>query len=50
MRNLIAKIITPVLKVTGFRFSKDYRQAETGVKALVYRVVDTVGANRRAGI
>lgn len=45
MRTITAAIITPVMLITGFRFSKDYRRAETGWKAFVYKAVDTVQAN-----
>ena len=50
MRDTLAIIITPVLKLTGFRFSKEYRHAERGFKAFVYRNVNTVQANLKAGL
>ena len=34
-----------VLKITGFRFSKDYRWGITAYHRLVYRLIDTVGSN-----
>lgn len=49
MRKLNAALLTPVLKLTGFRFSKDYRWGVTRFHALVYFCVDTVGANIKAG-
>lgn len=49
-RTITAAIIAPLMTVTGFRFSKGYRRADRGLKALVYRLVDTVGANRLAGV
>ena len=54
MRNLIrtinAIILTPVMKLTGFRFSRSYRRGDTKLHSIVYALVDTVGANIRAGI
>lgn len=47
-RTTIAAIIAPLMTLTGFRFSKDYRRADRGVKAIVYRLIDTVGANQIA--
>lgn len=44
-RNVLAHAIAPVLRLTGFRFDKSYRHADCGWKAIVYRVVSTVGAN-----
>lgn len=43
-------IISPVLYVTGFRFSKDYRHEATKFHALVYKFVNTTAANRVAGL
>lgn len=49
MKNLIrtisAIILTPVMKLTGFRFSKSYRREDTKFHSIVYALVDTVGAN-----
>ena len=50
IRTLTAMSIVPVLILTGYRFSKDYRRAEGGWKAVVYRWVDVVRANLLAGI
>ncbi len=50
MRDTLATIIAPVLKLTGIRFSKEYRRAENGFKAFVYRNVNTVQANLKAGL
>ena len=49
MRVFIGKIIAPVMKVTGFRFSKDYRWGTTLFHRVVYKLVDTIGANMAAG-
>jgi len=50
MRDAMATLLAPVLKLTGFRFSKDYRHAVAGPKAWVYRHVNTVAANIKAGL
>ena len=50
MRNLLGIIITPALVITGYRFDKSFRHAECGWKAIVYKHVDVVGANLRAGL
>ena len=47
-RRIAAHIITPVLVLTGFRFSRDYRHGTTFFKHLVYCFVDTVTANINA--
>tara|TARA_Y100000816_G_C25944753_1_gene492789 strand:- start:633 stop:836 length:204 start_codon:yes stop_codon:yes gene_type:complete len=49
MRKLNAAILAPVMKLTGFRFSKDYRHGSTLFHKAVYACVDTVGANMKAG-
>jgi hypothetical protein len=49
MRKLAATILTPAMKLTGFRFSKDYRHGITVFHRIVYYCVDTVGANMKAG-
>ena len=41
MRDLNAKLIAPILRWTGWRFSKVHRQYETRT----YRLVNTVLAN-----
>jgi len=50
IRTLSAIILTPVMRLTGFRFSRSYRRGDTKLHSIVYAVVDTVGANIRAGI
>lgn len=50
MRSLTARLIAPILRLTGFRFSKDYRWGVTSFHRAVYACVDTVSANVRAGI
>jgi len=50
MRDALATLIAPMLRLTGFRFSKDYRHATQGPKAWVYRHVNTVKANIAAGL
>jgi hypothetical protein len=50
MRDLTAVLISPVLKLTGFRFSKDYRWGTTRFHRAVYAVVSTVRANHLAGL
>jgi hypothetical protein len=41
----MAILAVPVLKVTGWRFSKDFRQSDSGWKKWVYWCTDTVMAN-----
>jgi len=50
MRDALATIIAPVLKLTGFRFSKEYRWGVTPWKAFVYRHVNVIKANLKAGL
>ena len=45
MRNLVAWLISPILALTGFRFSKDYRWGVTMIHRAVYAVCSTVMAN-----
>ena len=45
MRKLIAKLLVPLMKITGFHFSKEYRWGSNSFYRFVYRYVDTVGAN-----
>lgn len=45
VRRVIARLLVPVMKITGFRFSKAYRNEETAYKAFIYHWVDTVYAN-----
>lgn len=50
MRNFNAKLIAPILKLTGFRFSKTWRIEEFGVKPWIFRnVLNTTKANILAG-
>ncbi len=44
-RNIAAHLIAPVMRLTGFRFSKDYRWGKTFFHRAVYAMVSTVGAN-----
>jgi hypothetical protein len=48
-RTATAIAIIPIMRLTGFRFSKDYRHGTTFWHRAVYATVDTVGANIRAG-
>lgn len=48
MRDFNAALIAPILRATGFRFNKTYRRCDTKIKALVYRMVNTVAANIKA--
>lgn len=50
IRKTTAALLVPMMKITGFRFSKDYRHEITAYHSMVYRFVDTVGANLKAGI
>jgi hypothetical protein len=50
IRTLTAAALVPVLKITGFRFSKEYRWGTTRAKRVVYALVNTVQANLWAGI
>ena len=45
MRNFNAHLIAPIMRITGFRFSKAYRHEVTRFHSVVYRCVSTVGAN-----
>lgn len=46
--NVTAAICGLVMRRMRFRFSKDYRHGRTRFKAIVYRLVNTVAANRVA--
>jgi len=48
MRSLNAKLIAPALKLTGFRFSKDYRHGVTRFHRMVFALINTIEANQRA--
>lgn len=50
IRDCNAILITPILYVTGFRFSKAYRHGETRWHRAVYACVNTVQANVWAGL
>jgi len=45
MRVLTAKIIAPIMAMTGFRFSKSYRHEDTRFHAFIYALVATTTAN-----
>jgi hypothetical protein len=49
MRNQTAKLLAPIMRATGFRFSKDYRWGTTLRHRMIYRCVNTVRANILAG-
>jgi hypothetical protein len=49
MRDATAVLISPVLRVTGFRFSKQYRWGVSAYHRAVYALVNTVRANHLAG-
>lgn len=49
MRYILAALIAPFMRLTGFRFSKDYRHGTTRFHRAVYACIATVEANRRAG-
>jgi hypothetical protein len=48
IRTINAIILTPVMKLTGFRFSRSYRRGDTRFNSFIYALVDTVGANTYA--
>lgn len=48
MRTITAVLLAPVLKLTGFRFSKDYRWGTTLRHRIVFALVNTCSANLRA--
>lgn len=50
VRSLTASLLAPLLKLTGFRFSKQFRWGSTRAHRLVFALVDTVAANQKAGI
>ena len=50
LRTLTARAISPAMRLTGFRFSKDYRWGTTRRHRVIYRMVDTVAANYAAGM
>jgi hypothetical protein len=48
IRTINAIILTPGMKLTGFRFNKSYRRGDTKIHQIVFACVDTVGANMSA--
>jgi len=50
LRMFTAALIVPVLKITGYRFSKNFRHGVTYGHRAVYAMVDTVHANLWAGM
>ena len=50
IRTITAYAISPILRITGFRFSKDYRHGTTRFHRAIYRMVDTVTANYAGGM
>ena len=49
IRTINAYLLIVPMRVTGLRFSKDYRHGRTRLHRFVYRMVDTVHANVLAG-
>jgi hypothetical protein len=45
MRYLLAQAISPILYVTGFRFSKAYRNGASSYHRAIYAMISTVSAN-----
>jgi hypothetical protein len=45
MRYTMANLISPILFLTGFRFSKAYRHGATAYHRAIYAMVSTVAAN-----
>lgn len=50
MRFLLAVLLVPFLKLTGYRFSKNFRYGVTRWHRIVYKCVDVVRANQLAGL
>jgi hypothetical protein len=50
IRQINGFLVSPILMITGFRFSKDYRWGVSCYHRIIYAMVDTVGANIKAGI
>lgn len=48
MRTITAVLTVPVLKLTGFRFSKHFRWGTTLGHRVVFALVNTVRANQMA--
>ena len=45
MKNIITHTVVPMLVITGFRFSKDYRHGITRFNRIVYFMINTPQAN-----
>lgn len=45
LRIVTALCLSPALALTGYRFDKSFRWAESGYKAWIYRAVSTISAN-----
>lgn len=50
IRTLTAAALVPALRLSGFRFSKQYRHGVSRWHRAVYRLVGTVQANIWAGL
>lgn len=48
IRKTTASMVSPIMAITGFRFSRAYRHEATRFHSIVYRFVDTVAANYTA--
>ena len=48
MRKLTALIISPLLAITSFRFTKLYRLETTKFHSFIYLIINTVSANNYA--
>lgn len=48
IRTLSAYALAPIMRCTGFRFSKAHRHGVTARHRVIYAVIDTVAANLRA--
>ena len=49
-RMMTAAMVSPILRLTGYRFSKNFRRGVTWRHWAVYCVIDTVHANFCAGM
>jgi hypothetical protein len=45
MRNFNARLLAPILRMTGYRFSKHFRWGTNFGHRITYRLVSTVMAN-----
>ena len=50
IRTINAYLVLPLMIISGFRFSKNYRWETNLYYAAVYRLVDVVLANTKAGL